>query len=126
MAQWLIEGLTATISGVATVFIVLILIALIIASLQYVINPKKTIERMREQRAAKAKAREAELNKTTESIMGVSDKVSAVPAPSQAQDDLELVAAITAAIAASLDVSSDRLVVRSIRRVNHRTGWTNR
>ena len=45
---------------------------------------------------------------------------AAVPAAAQTQeeevDDLELVAVITAAVAASMNTSVDNLVVRSIRR----------
>ncbi|NLM12349.1 MAG: OadG family protein [Epulopiscium sp.] len=41
------------------------------------------------------------------------------------QDDLELIAVITAAIAASLDTTTDQLRVRSFRRINSNTSaWS--
>lgn len=120
MAQWLVEGLTATISGVATVFIVLILIALIIGSLQYVINPKKTIETIKRRKAQKAKSLEI----VNETVVESEETVTSVDVP--VQDDLELVAVITATIAASLDVSTDRLMVRSIKRVGQNSNWRRR
>ena len=49
------------------------------------------------------------------------EKVVAEPILVQEQDDLELVAVITAAIAASLGTSSDKLQVRSLRKVERRT-----
>lgn len=118
MAQWLLEGLTATISGVLTVFLVLILIALIIGSLQFVINPKKTIDRIR-MAAAKRKQEKADPDPVA---LPATENV----AVALQQDDRELVAVITAAIAASLNVSSDKLMVRSIRRVEQSRGWSRR
>lgn len=121
MAQWLVEGLTATISGVLTVFIVLILIALVIGSLQYLINPKKTMELVRQKRVKK---NDSVTKETMSEDREAVDEV-AIDMHSE-QDELELVAVITATIAASLNVSSDQLMVRSIRRVDETKRWHRR
>lgn len=120
MADWLIQGLTATISGVLTVFLVLILIAFIIGSLQYIINPKKTIERLREARATKKRALEKQTREMAET------GVAKVEPQNTNTDEKVLVAIITASIAASLGVSSDKLIVRSIRRADTNRGWHRR
>ncbi len=98
MAQWLIQGLTATISGVLTVFIVLILIAFIISQLKHI-----------DQLAFWKKKKKVVLNSITAN--------SVISPPMKVEDDLELIAVITAAIASSLNTSTDQLVVKSIRRV---------
>ncbi len=96
-----------TLIGMGTVFIVLIFISLIIGCFKYINQWEKS-------RSAKA-APEA-------------SKAASAPAPAPAPaavapmeeeelvDDLERVAAIPAAIAASMNTSTDGLVVRSIRR----------
>lgn len=102
MANWLVEGLTATISGVLTVFLVLILIAFLISQLKHLnrldawVNRHKRVMNTIESTSTKVEAR-------TEHV----------------QDDLELIAVITAAIASSLNTTSDQLIVRSIRRVDN-------
>lgn len=101
MAQWLIEGLTATISGVLTVFLVLILIAFLISQLRHV----EKLGFKRRERIANRKKVEAKHTKE-EAVK-----------PVQKTDDFELIAVITAAVASSLNTTTDRLVVRSIRRV---------
>lgn len=123
MAEWLVQGLTATISGVLTVFLVLILIALIIGSLQYLINPRKTIERWKEVRTAKKRAA---AKQETVITTDVAKQAEAVGTGQATTDDKELVAVITAAIAASLGISSDKLIVRSIRRADTGRGWHRR
>ncbi|MBS6645580.1 MAG: OadG family protein [Clostridiaceae bacterium] len=91
-----------TLMGMGTVFIVLIFISLLIGCFKFI----NAFEQKMKQNAQKESA--------------------AVPAPIPVQadpveeeelvDDLELVAVITAAIAASANTSADGLVVRSIRR----------
>lgn len=100
MADWLINGLTATISGVMTVFLVLILIAFFISQLKYInkIGPRNgrgPIERNTIESMSSA----VEPDKTTE------------------MDDEELIAVISAAVAASMNTTIDQLQVKSIRRV---------
>lgn len=90
-----------TLMGMGTVFCVLIFISLLIACFKF-INAWETKNR----------------NKGGAPAAAVPAPV-AVPAPAATEnlvDDLELVAVITAAIAASENTSADGLVVRSIRR----------
>lgn len=87
-----------TVIGMGTVFIVLIFISFIISLLKYVNN----IGAKKEEPAG-----------------GVENAISQIVTAeeeSDETDDLELVAVITAAIAASEGTSSDGLVVRSIKR----------
>lgn len=102
MAQWLIEGLTATISGVLTVFLVLILIAFLISQLKYI---DKLSSRKRK---AEGPRNTIEANTVFSSVLPEEEEI----------DDLELVAILTAAVAASLNTTADQLVVKSIRRAD--------
>ncbi len=92
--QYLSEGLVTTALGISIVMIILFLISISISLMKYVsfekpkvIEPPKAVEPR--------------------------------PAPVAlvaAEDDSELVAVITAALAASLNTSTDKLIVRSIKR----------
>lgn len=86
-----------TLMGMGTVFAVLILISLLIYCFRFI--PNGQTKKAPEKSAAPAPV-----------------PVAPVRAAEQLTDDLELVAAITAAIAASTGTSSDGFVVRSIRR----------
>lgn len=96
-----------TLMGMGVVFVVLILISLVISAFG-LINKAEA----RKKAAAPAPA-----------------PAPAVQAPAVEQqeedltDDLELVAVIAAAIAASENTSPDGLVVRSIRKVSSRNQW---
>lgn len=97
-------GILGTISGMLMVFLALILIALIIAQFKHFDNLGKKKE-----------------------MPVVKNKV-VVEEESQEQaseeDELELVAVITAAIAASMNTTSDKLVVKSLRRVSsNKSAW---
>ena len=92
-----------TLIGMGTVFIVLIFISLIIGCFKYINQWEKS--------------------KAVKALAAVPAPAAPAPAPAPAYeakeelaDDLELVAVITAAIAASENTSADGLVVRSIRR----------
>lgn len=94
-----------TLIGMGTVFIVLIFISLIIGCFKYINQWEKS--------------------KAVKALAAVPAPAAPAPAPAPAPayeaeeelaDDLELVAVITAAIAASENTSADGLVVRSIRR----------
>ena len=95
-----------TLLGMGSVFVVLIFISLIISLLKYVPRffEKKQVA-------------------TTESV--VENGISMEEVEDELVDDSELVAVITAAIMASMgeEAQKDGLVVRSIRRVNHK--WNN-
>lgn len=101
------EGVKALVCGMTTVFAVLIIIAIIIDMFKY-IQPKKV---------------EHKHNNTFEVAAILENApVSAV----HKADELELVAVITASIAASLNTTADKLVVTSFKKVNSRNNWANR
>ena len=101
------KALLNTVIGMGTVFIVLIFISFIISLLKHVnkIGAKKE-ETTAQTQAQPQQAAVAEVEENNDEV-----------------DDLELVAVITAAIAASENTSADGLVVRSIRKVNKTNNW---
>lgn len=94
-----------TVLGMGTVFIVLIFIAFLISLFKY-INKAETYFANRKQ----AKEQDAFVPVNPANAPIVMDE------PEELVDDLELVAVITAAVAASMNTSVDNLVVRSIKR----------
>lgn len=105
----LIEGLGTTVIGMGIVFLTLIAIAFIISLLKYIgQEPEKPS-------AAPAPVAEAV---KTEEIQ------NALEIEQPKQDELALVAAITAAVAASMGTSADQLRVVSIRKSDTQ-GWKN-
>ena len=95
-----------TVMGVGTVFAVLIFLIIIISLFKYVNKIGAKEEKPAALKAAPAPA------------------PAPVPAPvveEDLTDDLELVAVISAAIAASENTSTDSFVVRSIKKVNRST-----
>lgn len=103
--DWLAEGLMVTILGISTVFAVLIFISLILYVFGMVTNKadKKKMVNKPVQNTNIAKAPKTEENKLN--------------------NDMELIAVITAAIAASerakgRNISPDKLVVRRLKRVS--------
>lgn len=100
-----------TILGVGTVFIVLVLISFIISLFAYI--PK--IQTWFENRKKKDEVKEESIDNTIAQIVEM-ERVE-----EDATDDLELVAVIAAAIAASEGAAStDGFVVRSVRKVGRR------
>lgn len=96
-----------TVMGVGTVFLVLIFLILVISLFKYV----NLIGAKKDEKPAPAAAKPAPA------------PVKAAPAAEEnLVDDLELVAVISAAIAASENTSTDSFVVRSIKKVN-RSKW---
>lgn len=96
-----------TLIGMGTVFVVLIFISFIISLFKYI--------SVFENRKKEQKEDTASVGVDNAIAQIVSNKEEDNP-----EDDLELVAVITAAIAASEGTSTDGLVVRSIRKVNNR------
>ncbi|GKX30148.1 hypothetical protein SH1V18_26280 [Vallitalea longa] len=93
------EGVIALISGMGIVFAVLILIAFVIWMFKFIKQPEKK-----------------------EVVVPQAAPVQAEP--EEETDDLELVAVITAAIAASLNTTTDKLQVKSFRRIgSNRSRW---
>ena len=96
-----------TLIGMGTVFVVLIFISFIISLFKYI---------------SVYENRKKEQKEDTASV-GVDNAIAQIVSNEEQDeevDDLELVAVITAAIAASENTSTDGLVVRSIRKVNSR------
>lgn len=91
-----------TLMGMGTVFIVLIFISFLIGGFRYINKWEENMRNKKNGVAAPAAIPAAPAAQTGENLV----------------DDLELVAVITAAIAASGNTSADGLVVRSIRRAS--------
>ena len=93
-----------TVMGMGTVFIVLILFAFIISRFKYISVFEKWLN---------SRGHKDDVPKLQPMSPAAEPEEDEEPA-----DDLELVAVITAALAASLNTSTDKLIVRSIRRRN--------
>lgn len=105
----LVKALINTLLGMGTVFLVLIFIAFLISLLPKLTGMIESIGKK------KTKQEAAAVNKPAASA-AVSVPAAAQESEEELVDDLELVAVITAAIAASEGVSADGFVVRSIKR----------
>jgi sodium pump decarboxylase gamma subunit len=103
-------GVMTTVLGVMIVFLILVIICLLLTIFAMLV---------------KDRSKNGETKTVTETPRPRHAKVSVKTAPSTAEpvhneiDDKQLVAVITAAIAASMDTDADRLVVRRIRRVGN-------
>lgn len=98
-SERLTEGFVALIAGMGTVFAILILISIIISLFKFINKEPKSS------------------NKEVEKVVTNTNSQPSV-AEVEVQDDLELIAVITAAIAASLETTTDQLQVKSFRRIN--------
>lgn len=98
-----VEGLGTMIIGMVTVFLILIALSFVLYLLKY-LNPDT---RKEAQKPVEPK------------IEPVKPTVDIQPDIIEQTDDLELIAVITATIAASLNTTSDRLQVKSIKRVSN-------
>ncbi len=94
-----------TVMGMGTVFVILIFIAFIISRFKYIARLETWIKNRGQKNEVQPVLQEAAAEEV-------------VPEEKDMTDDLALVAVITAALAASLEISPDKLVVRSIRRKN--------
>ena len=99
MTQIMINAALNTLLGMGTVFLVLIFISLLIGCFKYINMLEQKIE------TVKASMVSAEITASAAEMVMADEK-----------GDLELVAVISAAIAAYEGTSADSLVVRSIRR----------
>ncbi len=100
-----------TLLGMGTVFIVLIFISFIISLLKYV---------------NKIGAKKPEASAASTQKQGIDNAIEQIVSNEESEaDDYELVAVITAAIAASEGTSSNGLVVRSIKKVGRAKNWKN-
>ena len=108
LAEKLSQALLNTLTGMATVFVILILISYIIGCFRHIHKFEEYLARRKAEKLAR---------KAPAAIAGEKPVAENQPRESvDLVDDLELVAVITAAIAASENTSADSLVVRSIKR----------
>ncbi|MCI6731039.1 MAG: OadG family protein [Lachnospiraceae bacterium] len=101
----LVKALTNTALGMGTVFLSLIFIACIIAMLPKVTGAFESIGK-----------RKKEETKAAETAPAEETQLQKIIPEEEGMDDLELVAVITAAIAAMEGIPADGFVVRSIKR----------
>ncbi len=106
LSEIFMNALSNTILGMGMVFAVLIVIILVIIAASKII---RSFEGKHDQ----------EKKPQPEKKVSAPAPAPVPPAPAAA-DDLELVAVITAAVAASMGTSSDGFVVRSIKRAKNR------
>ena len=103
-----------TLIGLGTVFVVLLFLSFIISQIHWVPD---ILERRKKEKEAAQSAAEAPVPAPVRAV-------EPAPAPAAEEtDDLELVAVITAAIAASEQAPADGFVVRSIRRRGRKSNW---
>ncbi len=98
------ESTTALIAGMGTVFVILVLISLVISLFKFMNRTDKPSNRS-----------DIQMKAVIESNLQKNNTVE-----SDVQDDLELLAVLTAAICASLNTTSDQLRVKSYRRITSR------
>lgn len=107
----LTQGVIALVLGMTTVFVILILISLVISMFQW-FDFEDGIK-------LKKKSKHKEKDKEPQVVV-------AQPSAFKKADDLELVAVITAAIAASMNTTTDQLEITSFRQITEKTrgSWT--
>lgn len=106
-----------TLLGMGTVFAILILIALLISCFTFISKIEKAMAKKAEKKAAKKAAKAAKGDAVDNTIAQIIEKEE-----TELADDLELVAVISAAIAAyEGSTSTDGFVVRSIKKSNKRS-----
>lgn len=104
--------------GMITVFVVLVLISFIINLFKYISVIQNKLADKKANKDSIASSTDTVISQITEKEeLEVAEYVDAT-------DDLELVAVITAAIAASMGTTTDGFVVRSIRRAG-KSRWKN-
>ncbi|MGL4736806.1 MAG: OadG family protein [Cellulosilyticaceae bacterium] len=103
-----VDGLSTFLIGVSMVFVALVLLILLINIVG------KLVANLENRKAAQT------LSKPDATPQVVSELSEPVVSASECVDELELIAVITATIAASLGTTSDKLQVRSLRKVERR------
>ncbi|MCD7778056.1 MAG: OadG family protein [Clostridiales bacterium] len=110
------DGCVVAAAGILTVILILFIISVCISVSARIIY---FFEHKGEKEILRKKAAQPEVHAPA---APVPEPTAVSEAPLPLQDDKELVAAITAAIAASMNTSPDRLIVRSFRRPKN---WQN-
>jgi sodium pump decarboxylase gamma subunit len=108
----LTHGLMVTVIGMGITFIVLLV-------LSYVLDLFRILSKGPSSKKADAEEKAEKIKPEPVENISIAEETNS-------KNDLELVAVITAAIAASLNTTSDQLVVRSFRRIGNRSSqWNN-
>ncbi len=123
MAEKLMNAGLNTLVGLTVVFSVLILIAWIISLLKYTYKLENFLaernRRKAEKKRLKALKKQQSKTQSEESVEKVIEQI-VQKEEGLVNDDLELVAVITAAICAATGQASDSFVVRSVRKVSRK------
>lgn len=133
----LVIGGETTVIGLAVVFVLLaVLIAIIILVGKAVIPILKVSEWKANRSAAKAAAKEEKKNQKklakmekpepatkAADIEAIEESNSAMTVEAQPTDDTELVAVLTAAVAASMGTSAGKVKIASYKKTNRRSAW---
>lgn len=114
LGEKLLMSLRVTLLGMGTVFIALIVLIYIIELINKVLNLNYTSDKKQDD------SEDVNLEKANEDFAKIEDETISQ------EDEEELVAVITAAIAASLNRSTHDIVVRSVKRVPNNTPAWNR
>ena len=121
-SEIMVKAALNTLLGIGTVFAVLILLSLIIGLFKYVSNIESFFKKKAEKKKNKTSAKTAD--KTTDSGKQTGETNTDTSDEGELSDDEELVAVIAAAVAAyEGTTSTDRFVVRSIKRVQGKKKW---
>ena len=119
MAEKLMNAGMNTLVGLTVVFAVLILISFIISLFKYIsVFEKRLAERKRRKEEKKRNKNNKAKSESEESVEKTIEQI--VIKEELANDDLELVAVITAAICAATGSSADSFVVRSVRKIRRK------
>ena len=110
------RALLNVVMGMLVVFVVLILICYIIEAFKFISIIQNKLEAR--------KANKDLVASSTDTVLSQIEEKEEIVEYADVTDDLELVAVITAAIAASMGTSTDGFVVRSIRRAG-KSRWKN-
>jgi len=130
----LLLGLETALIGLAVVFLCLFLLIAIIkimsalvAKIVLPISEKKAARKAARQAAREEKARAKAEQKTPAPATKAKDIEVLTPksAPVQPEDDSELVAVLSAAVAAVLGTSASRVRIASYKKTNARSAWAN-
>lgn len=116
LAEKMTKAAMNTVIGISVVFVVLILICLLIWSFKFINIAEQALKRKKEAKAGVV----------IETTQAVDNTIAQIVQKEEEElvDDLELVAVISAAVAAYTGTSADGFVVRSIKKSN-RKKWQN-
>ncbi len=110
IAEIIMEGTTALVAGMGTVFVILVLISLVIGLFKHL--------------APEARDEKKLMKKHNESVGNQGEMSGTGDVSSDEGENLQLIAVISVILAKALNTSVDKLRVRSIRKVERRQHQT--